>query len=130
MGPVAIKINLENAAPKAVEEVRGAVRHLLEDLAIDPSSILVITDHRDLRDQIRNGAPNDTFVSWEERQSGGVICETIHRSKGLERDAVVVAAEDKDLPDHLLYVGLSRAVSHLVVIAPQELLDRLVEHRK
>ena len=128
-GTPATLVAVESSS-KAVEEVRGAVRHLLEDLAIDPSSILVITDHRDLRDQIRNGAPNDTFVSWEERQSGGVICETIHRSKGLERDAVVVAAEDKDLPDHLLYVGLSRAVSHLVVIAPQELLDRLVEHRK
>ena len=70
------------------------------------------------------------FVSWEERQSGAVICETIHRSKGLERDAVVVVTEDKDLPDHLLYVGLSRAVSHLVVVAPQELLDRMVERHE
>ncbi len=67
-----------------------------------------------------------TFVSWEERQNGGVICETIHRSKGLERDAVVVVTEDKGLSRHLLYVGLSRAVSHLVVVAPQELLDRMV----
>ena len=114
------------SASKAVEEAQGAVRHLLEDLEIDPSNILVLTGHRDMRDQIRNVAPDGTFVSWEERQSGGVICETIHRSKGLERDAVVVVTEDKDLPHHLLYVGLSRAVSHLVVVAPQELLDRMV----
>jgi len=115
-----------HTAPEAVEEAQGAVGHLLEDLVIDPSNILVLTGHRDVRDQIRNDAPDGTFVSWEERQNGGVICETIHRSKGLERDAVVVVTEDKGLSRHLLYVGLSRAVSHLVVVAPQELLDRMV----
>jgi len=112
---------------KAVEEAQRAVQHLLEDLMIDSSNVLVLTGHREMRDRIRNGTPDGTFVPWEERQSGAVICETIHRSKGLERDAVVVATEDKDLPDHLLYVGLSRAVSHLAVVAPQELLDRMVE---
>jgi ATP-dependent exoDNAse (exonuclease V) alpha subunit len=53
------------------------------------------------------------------------VCETIHRTKGLERDAALVVTVDDDLEDHLLYVGMSRAVSKLVVVGPEALLERL-----
>jgi ATP-dependent exoDNAse (exonuclease V) alpha subunit len=45
--------------------------------------------------------------------------------KGLERDAVILATDDEDLGDHLLYVGMSRAVSRLVVVGPSVLMARL-----
>ena len=45
--------------------------------------------------------------------------------KGLERDAVILATDDEDLGDHLLYVGMSRAVSRLVVVGPSALMARL-----
>ncbi|HAZ17158.1 MAG TPA: hypothetical protein DCY87_00105 [Acidimicrobiaceae bacterium] len=45
--------------------------------------------------------------------------------KGLERDAVIVVTADDDLGDHLLYVGMSRAVSRLVVVGPRALTTRL-----
>ena len=45
--------------------------------------------------------------------------------KGLERDAVILATNDDDLGDHLLYVGMSRAVSRLVVVGPSVLMARL-----
>jgi ATP-dependent exoDNAse (exonuclease V) alpha subunit len=45
--------------------------------------------------------------------------------KGLERDAVILVTVDDDLEDHLLYVGMSRAVSRLVVIGPTPMLGRL-----
>jgi ATP-dependent exoDNAse (exonuclease V) alpha subunit len=45
--------------------------------------------------------------------------------KGLERDAVILVTEDDALDDHLLYVGMSRAISRLVVVGPPTLIDRL-----
>ena len=56
---------------------------------------------------------------------GDIVCETIHRMKGLERDAVILVTEDDDLDDHLLYVGMSRAISRLVVVGPPALTARL-----
>ena len=56
-----------------------------------------------------------------------VLFETIRRFKGMEREVVVLV----ELPtagerlDELLYVGLTRATTELVVIAPPELAVRL-----
>jgi hypothetical protein len=54
---------------------------------------------------------------------------TIHRYKGLEAPVVVLAEIDGRIPDEelasLLYVGATRARSHLVVVASEELRRRL-----
>jgi hypothetical protein len=56
-----------------------------------------------------------------------VLFETIRRFKGLERDVIVLV----ELPeadarlDQLLYVGLTRATTHVVVIAPHTIAERL-----
>jgi hypothetical protein len=56
-----------------------------------------------------------------------VLFETIRRFKGLEREVIVLC----ELPDtgarldELLYVGLTRATTHIVAIAPPALADRL-----
>jgi DNA helicase IV len=49
----------------------------------------------------------------------------VYRVKGLERDAVILATAHDNLSDHLLYVGMSRAISRLVVIGPKALSERL-----
>ena len=57
-----------------------------------------------------------------------MLLESIRRFKGLERPVVVLTAID-DLPADdetaLLYVGLSRARVHLVVIATDATMKRL-----
>lgn len=56
-----------------------------------------------------------------------ILCETIHRFKGLEADVVVLVElrpDDPRLP-MLLYIGASRAKQHLVVVARPEMTDRL-----
>ena len=52
---------------------------------------------------------------------------TIRRFKGMERDVVVLVElpTEGDRLDELLYVGLTRATTELVVIAPPELAVRL-----
>jgi ATP-dependent exoDNAse (exonuclease V) alpha subunit len=53
------------------------------------------------------------------------VCETIHRSKGLEFDVVILIAMSEEVSDSLLYVGASRAVSLLTVISPPSVAVRL-----
>jgi hypothetical protein len=56
-----------------------------------------------------------------------VLFETIRRFKGLEREVVVLVELPADVPrlDELLYVGLTRATTQLIVIAPPVLAARL-----
>jgi hypothetical protein len=56
-----------------------------------------------------------------------VLFETIRRFKGMEREVVVLVELPIDVErlDELLYVGLTRATTELVVIAPPELARRL-----
>ena len=89
----------------------------------DPKSILVETVGTPLRDAIRLQLG---LVSWESRNDGSAVCcETVHRSKGLEADTVLFVAATEDVEDRLLYVGISRAISELVIIVPRTLAHRL-----
>jgi superfamily I DNA/RNA helicase len=56
-----------------------------------------------------------------------VLFETIRRFKGMEREVVVLVElpTEGDRLDELLYVGLTRATTELVVIAPPVLARRL-----
>jgi superfamily I DNA/RNA helicase len=56
-----------------------------------------------------------------------VVFETVRRFKGLEREVVIlVEVPDTNVRlDALLYVGLTRATTQLVVIAPPGLSKRL-----
>ena len=65
-------------------------------------------------------------VRWREADDPEVVivCETVHRVKGLEFDFVVLVADD-DVSDLLLYVGLSRALVGFSLVAPATAAARL-----
>ena len=56
-----------------------------------------------------------------------VVFESIRRYKGLEREVIVLVElpETGTRLDELLYVGLTRATTQLVVISPPGLVARL-----
>ena len=56
-----------------------------------------------------------------------ILCDTIRRFKGLDQKVVVLVELDPADPrlETLLYIGVSRAREHLVVIAPPSVCDRL-----
>lgn len=115
-----------SSSDDAVDEVGLLLEDLVVSAQIDPANILVVTGHTALRDRIRGESPGGfACAAWEDRHGGDIVCETIHRMKGLERDAVILVTEDDALDDHLLYVGMSRAISRLVVVGPPTLVDRL-----
>ena len=100
------------------DEAVVAVRDELLQLRVaerSPSSILVETVSSTTRERLRTELD---LVPWEDRADGGIVCENVHRAKGLEADTVVLVAIDPDVTDALLYVGISRAVSELVSSAP------------
>jgi DNA helicase IV len=92
----------------------------------DPERILVATFSTQVRDRLRE---EFAYVPWEQGQPTTIICENVHRVKGLEFDYVVLVATADDaasrVSDALLYVGVSRAIFGLTVIGPRSIADRL-----
>ena len=87
----------------------------------DPTEVMVLTLSSRLRDHL---TAELSLSRWEQR-ADGIVCETVHRLKGLEADTVILVADTPDPPDHLLYVGISRAVNELILIGPEGLGLRL-----
>lgn len=109
-----------------VEEVYSELHNMIHNEAWDPKRILVATVGRKERNAILHRADSSvTVTTHEDATPVSVTCETIHRAKGLEFDAVLVVSQSAEIRNQLMYIGASRAVNQLVVIAPQELLTQL-----
>jgi hypothetical protein len=106
------------------DHVSRAVGELVHQRIIeegrDPGSIGVVTFGRSLRDRISadHGFPQDP-------EGDSTCVGTPHRFKGLEFDTVIVATTDPNPSDVMFYIGVSRAVSELIVVGPTEVGERL-----
>ena len=67
---------------------------------------------------VSGGEPIDgcPLTRWEQRSEDAVLCETVHRTKGLEKMAVILVDQSEEPNEVLLYVGASRAVASLTVV--------------
>jgi hypothetical protein len=127
------KIDFHRAG--GVKEVRkrvtDAIHKAQTDLQIPLSRILVLTRHTDLRDALRGdaiereGRDAVRLTAWNDRDEGGVICETIHATKGLEREAVILVNIDEEPDEATTYIGASRAVLYLAVVGQEALRKQL-----
>ena len=111
--------------PIEADDVASAVGAALQELhqsERNPAQTLVLTCSSATRDHLRSQLD---LRRWDD-DGIAVICENVHRLKGLEADTVVLVAEHDDpATDALLYVGVSRAVNELVVVGPASLGARL-----
>ena len=129
------------------EAVRKQLHELIEVQGIRPWNIVVLSGHSATKSdawrqrtfgnvELWNGAIDDEGrtlglpadqLPQEPADAGIVRFETIRRFKGLERPVVILCElpEEARRLDALLYVGLTRATAHLVVIAPASLAARL-----
>lgn len=120
-GPLATDLRFVAVEPGALTvdsatvtaAVRAEIDRLVLDEERDATEVAVLTFSSRLRDHLLADAE---LVRWEQR-SDGLLCENVHRVKGLEFDTVILVA-DTEVTDDLLYVGISRAVSELVIVAP------------
>ncbi len=106
----------------AIAEVGEAIDVILDDRDHQPGNMLVATTTGAVRDQL---VDEYGFARWEDSDDNTILCENIHRVKGLEFDHVILVLPDPDTADDLLYVGLSRAVISLTVIGPASIAERL-----
>ena len=106
----------------AVAEVGEAIDVVLDDRDHQPDTMLVATTTGSVRDRLID---EYGFARWETYTDGTILCENIHRVKGLEFDHVILVVPEPGTADDLLYVGVSRAVISLTVIGPSAIADRL-----
>lgn len=86
----------------------------------DPASVGVVATSSRLRDELAKALGLDIDPN------GLTTCVgTPHRLKGLEFDSVVLAVDPHAMDDVRLYIGISRAVSELVIVGPAEVAQRL-----
>jgi hypothetical protein len=117
---------------EARKRIGQAIHHAHYELDIPLARILVVTRHRDLRDDLYStplktaeGFDDVNLVPWSRRDEGAVICETIHATKGLEREAVIVVNLDDDPDEATTYIGTSRAMAFLAVVGSPALGQQL-----
>jgi hypothetical protein len=130
---------------ETVEAVRIALHRLVHEGRIRPDQIAVLTagslaSSAVWRQKVYgnevlwNGSYDDTGRTLglapeqqPEQPPDVVLFESIRRFKGLEREVVILVELRADEPRlaQLLYVGMTRALHHLIVIAPAAVLDRL-----
>ena len=124
IGPEGLGVEWHPAEDQAAVS-RAVNERLVELLEVDernPSGIVVATFTTSVREALRAELG---LVRWEDRGPGRVACENVHRIKGLEADTVILATPTAEVADVLLYVGISRAISQLIIVGPEALADRL-----
>ena len=108
------------------------IRELIEKEGIAPPDIAVLTDLRSRFDQI---APDLRLGGvlchrCEVSRSRGVILDTVRRFKGLESPVVILAlSRDWVTSIELMYVGLSRARVHLIVVGEEKDLEAVRKYK-
>lgn len=105
---------------EVVKRVRKRIDELVTEFGVPHSEILVLTLRREQRDAIVESSDDElAFTTWEERDEGSVVCETAHRTKGLEATAVILVTTEDEPTQRLAYVGASRAIWSLTLIGPR-----------
>jgi len=89
---------------------------------VHPKNVLVVASDSGMRDLLRDELH---LVKVGDARQHVVACETAHRAKGLEYDAVIVAVSPKGISDTNFYVAVTRAVNRLYVVAPAAVLERV-----
>lgn len=122
----AVEFPLAGGRREVRKRVRDVVTRLTDDFNVPFGQIAVLTTRSDVRaalcDEPIEGVP---LVRWEQRSEDAVLCETVQRTKGLERTAIVLVELSPEPDLTLMYVGASRAVSSLHIIGPAPLRTAL-----
>lgn len=106
--------------------VTSLAETLLKDDGLSPEQLIVLTNDTDIRKGLLTQQVDGIPFTYLDNK-GGIPVETVHRFKGLERDAVIMAMDiigwNENTLRALSYVGMSRARSVLYVLADQKLKE-------
>lgn len=109
------------------------LRNLVDEEKVPLEDIVVLTPARPSKSPLRQLGHAGPFEFSERVETGKVLVSTVHRFKGLERPVVILAEigdRHRDGYEQYLYVGGSRARSHLIVLAQEEVAARIREEAR
>lgn len=124
IGPEGRPVEIIAAPDKSSErrELQRVLHRLVNEEGIPPEDIIILTPASDRRSQWQNDDQLGNFILTRnlntEMPMAARIC-TIHSFKGLESPVVILTelhALRKEIARELMYVGLSRARHHAIVI--------------
>ncbi len=149
MNPAGRAPEIHEAAPgrETVDAVRRALHGLLVEEGVRPWQVVVLSGRTASKSDVWrqrtfgnvtlwNGAIDDAGNSLglpadevpdEPPDDRIVLFESVRRFKGLEREVVILCElpEEGERLDQLMYTALTRATTHLVVVASASLVARL-----
>lgn len=117
-------------------QLSSVLSRLVDKEQVACEDIVILTPRGSERTFFRPGKAIGNFTLTESRSSRpySVQVSTVHGFKGLERRVVILTEVDEKSPhklDIVLYVGCSRARTHLVVLynatTPPEIIERLTK---
>jgi hypothetical protein len=118
IGPESLGVEFIDATGESVVEAVRSVVTIGTPRGLQlVGTTAVIASNQELRDQLRRELG---FGTWEERDEK-IVCESVRRLKGTEFDTVILVDDRGEFDRQKLYVGVSRAVSQLIVIGPASL---------
>ena len=122
-----IDVHVVGGAREMRKRVRDAVVRLTGSLGVPFSQIAVLTTRSDTRNTLLTEQFDECpLVRWEDRSEDAVLCETVQRTKGLERTAVVLVDMSAEPDRTLLYVGVSRAIASLTLVGTKALQEAVL----
>ena len=130
---------------ETLDALRRTLHTLVHDERVLPGQIAVLTAASLSRSEVWRQRVFGNEVLWNgsydaqgqtlglapeaqpEPPSDVVFFDSIRRFKGLEREVIVLVelTADDPLLERFLYVGMTRALNHLIVIAPPTVLTRI-----
>lgn len=126
-GRVPVRHLTAGGAKERRKRVRDLIAELTDVHGVPRSQILVLTLRTWLRDELLQAAdehPDELpLARWERRSEDTVLCETVHRTKGLERAAVILVGGHDDADPQLVYIGASRAIWSLSLVGQPQLAE-------
>ncbi len=122
VGPPGRDVELMLSADQA-DTVEAVIQRLCGDEEVEPQDVVVLSSHAIEKSEVGQSDPGSyTFVKEPKPLGPYVRFSSIRGFKGLE-SPVVILCELDDLDDQTydqqLYVGLSRARNHCVIVGPQ-----------
>jgi hypothetical protein len=132
IGPEGRKVQIIPVDPRAglVNETALALETLIFQEGVEADNIAILTGVTAEKSALWRGRRLGKvgLTRDQDADPGKVLLESIKRFKGLERRVVILADIDNLDPEEdveRLYVGFSRARTHLIIIAKPETLERL-----
>lgn len=124
LGPIGrpVEVHLYANAAGLKQQLRQALHRLVSQEDVSPEDIVILTPRAAGRSQLWQFGSLGNFGLTDQWSAGGadIYCTTVHSFKGLESPVVILAEIDEQVVldlEAILYVGCSRAVSHLIVLA-------------